>query len=53
MVCETGKTRLGLVTIVLAITLAGCGGSSLSHVEVLSGNDQTAQAGTVLPDPIR
>ncbi len=35
------------------VAVVGCGSSSPSEVQAISGADQSAQSGTVLPEPIR
>ena len=49
---KSWRRAAGPMTVVTALITA-CGGGSLAEVEVLSGNDQTAQAGTPLPEPVR
>ena len=37
----------------ISMFASACGGGSAVQVEILSGNEQTAQAGTPLPEPVR
>ena len=39
--------------VAISMLLSGCGGGSAARIEILSGNDQTAQAGTMLLEPVR
>ena len=38
---------------IISMFVSACGGATVVQVEILSGNDQTAQAGTPLPEPVR
>jgi Bacterial Ig-like domain (group 1) len=46
-----GRTAGSIVAI--SMLVSACGGSSPVRVEILSGNDQSAQAGTLLLEPVR
>ncbi len=37
----------------MSMFVSACGGGSVVRIEIVSGNDQTAQAGTTLPSPVR
>ena len=39
--------------VAISMLASACGGGSAARIEILSGSDQTAQAGTLLLEPVR
>jgi len=52
-VTRRGWERAAGFIVAISMLVSACGGGSVVRVEILSGNDQTAQAGTRLPSPVR